>query len=83
MWLIKIYYFKNGVCVLGIKNYKNDTNGVKVGKIKLGVKVGKIKLGVKVGKIKLGVKVGKIKLLRMYCTLILNILHAHIHNICE
>ena len=74
MWLIKIYYFKNGVCVLGIKNYKNDTNGVKVGKIKLGVKVGKIKLGV---------KVGKIKLLRMYCTLILNILHAHIHNICE
>ena len=65
MWLIKIYYFKNGVCVFGIKNYKNDTNGVKVGKIKLGVKV------------------GKIKLLRMYCTLILNILHAHIHNICE
>ena len=57
--------FKNRVCVFGIKNYKNDTNVVKVGKIKLGVKV------------------GKIKLLRMYCTLILNILHAHIHNICE
>ena len=36
--------YKNRVCVFGIKNYKNDTNVVKVGKIKLGVKVGKIKL---------------------------------------